>query len=191
MVLAQARGRHQRGQPVPFPRRGGGHRDAPRAALRLVRPRGDEPLADGAGPVLDRDGELAGGPLLTDLAQARELAAAIGYPVMLKSTAGGGGIGMRLCHNEADLTDSFDAVTRMGRANFGGIVKSVCLEYTPDAAKGDYVLVLRSQGEPRDATGPAIFANPQFELFKLKPNLVGAEPSRRLIDPASGANLDF
>jgi hydrogenase expression/formation protein HypC len=30
---------------------------------------------------------------------------------------------------------------RMGRANFGGIVKQVCLEYTPDAAAGDYVLV--------------------------------------------------
>jgi hydrogenase expression/formation protein HypC len=29
----------------------------------------------------------------------------------------------------------------MGRANFGGIVKQVCLEYTPDALPGDYVLV--------------------------------------------------
>jgi len=30
---------------------------------------------------------------------------------------------------------------RMGRANFGGIVKQVCLEYTPEATTGDYVLV--------------------------------------------------
>jgi len=30
---------------------------------------------------------------------------------------------------------------RMGRANFGGIVKQICLEYTPDALPGDYVLV--------------------------------------------------
>jgi hydrogenase expression/formation protein HypC len=29
----------------------------------------------------------------------------------------------------------------MGRANFGGIVKQVCLEYTPDTVPGDYVLV--------------------------------------------------
>jgi hydrogenase expression/formation protein HypC len=29
----------------------------------------------------------------------------------------------------------------MGRANFGGIVKQVCLEYTPDVIPGDYVLV--------------------------------------------------
>ncbi len=30
---------------------------------------------------------------------------------------------------------------RMGKANFGGIVKQVCLEYTPEVMKGDYVLV--------------------------------------------------
>jgi hydrogenase expression/formation protein HypC len=30
---------------------------------------------------------------------------------------------------------------RMGKANFGGIVKQVCLEYTPEANAGDYVLV--------------------------------------------------
>ncbi len=30
---------------------------------------------------------------------------------------------------------------RMARANFGGIVKQVCLEYTPEVISGDYVLV--------------------------------------------------
>jgi len=30
---------------------------------------------------------------------------------------------------------------RMGKANFGGIVKQVCLEYTPEVNLGDYVLV--------------------------------------------------
>jgi hydrogenase expression/formation protein HypC len=30
---------------------------------------------------------------------------------------------------------------RMGKANFGGIVKQVCLEYTPEVERGDYVLV--------------------------------------------------
>jgi urea carboxylase len=38
---------------------------------------------------------------------------------MLKSTAGGGGIGMRLCRNKEELADSFEAVTRLGKANFG------------------------------------------------------------------------
>jgi len=30
---------------------------------------------------------------------------------------------------------------RMGKTNFGGVVKQVCLEYTPDVECGDYVLV--------------------------------------------------
>jgi hydrogenase expression/formation protein HypC len=34
-----------------------------------------------------------------------------------------------------------DAGVRMGRTNFGGIIKQVCLEYTPEVQCGDYVLV--------------------------------------------------
>jgi hydrogenase expression/formation protein HypC len=30
---------------------------------------------------------------------------------------------------------------RMAKANFGGVVKQVCLEYTPEVKTGDYVLV--------------------------------------------------
>jgi len=33
------------------------------------------------------------------------------------------------------------AGVRMGKANFGGIVKQVCLEYTPEVLCGDYILV--------------------------------------------------
>ena len=36
---------------------------------------------------------------------------------------------------------SSDHGIKTGRVNFGGIVKQVCLEYTPDVALGDYVLV--------------------------------------------------
>ena len=39
-----------------------------------------------------------------------------------------------------ELTDDAKGV-RMGHANFGGIVKQVCLEYTPEVGMGDYVLV--------------------------------------------------
>jgi hydrogenase expression/formation protein HypC len=31
--------------------------------------------------------------------------------------------------------------TRMGRVNFGGVVKEVCLAYLPDVAVGDYAIV--------------------------------------------------
>ncbi|WP_332742325.1 5-oxoprolinase/urea amidolyase family protein [Hydrogenophaga sp.] len=61
---------------------------------------------------------LPGSGLLTDLAQAQSEAARVGFPVMLKSTAGGGGIGMRLVWNAAELTDAFDSVGRMAQANF-------------------------------------------------------------------------
>ena len=39
-----------------------------------------------------------------------------------------------------EITQSPEGV-RMGKANFGGIVKQVCLEYTPEVNIGDYVLV--------------------------------------------------
>ncbi len=61
---------------------------------------------------------LPGSGLLTDLAQAQSEATRVGYPVMLKSTAGGGGIGMRLVWNAAELADAFDSVGRMAQANF-------------------------------------------------------------------------
>ena len=48
--------------------------------------------------------------------QALREAARIGYPVMLKSTAGGGGIGMRRCADAAELGAAFDAVRRLARA---------------------------------------------------------------------------
>lgn len=61
---------------------------------------------------------LSGSDLLKDLTSACETANNIGYPVMLKSTAGGGGIGMQLCHNEKELQDGFDSVKRLGANNF-------------------------------------------------------------------------
>jgi urea carboxylase len=66
---------------------------------------------------------LPGTGLLESLAQAHEAAARIGYPLMLKSTAGGGGIGMRLCRNPEDLEKSFESVRALGAKNFkdGGV----------------------------------------------------------------------
>ncbi len=49
---------------------------------------------------------------------ALDAARAIGFPVMLKATAGGGGIGMRLCRGEGELTDAFATVQRLGKNNF-------------------------------------------------------------------------
>ena len=61
---------------------------------------------------------LPGSGLLADLDQVRAEATRIGYPVMLKSTAGGGGIGMRLIRSESELADAYASVDRLARANF-------------------------------------------------------------------------
>jgi len=62
---------------------------------------------------------LPGSGLLEDVHAASEAADRIGYPVMLKSTAGGGGIGIRLCASVAELQEAFDAVGRLSQSNFG------------------------------------------------------------------------
>ena len=61
---------------------------------------------------------LPGTPLLASTNAALEAAARIGYPVMLKSTAGGGGIGMRLCRNAEELAANYSVVERLSLANF-------------------------------------------------------------------------
>ncbi|ARD10665.1 5-oxoprolinase/urea amidolyase family protein [Pseudomonas savastanoi] len=61
---------------------------------------------------------LEGTELLDSLESAIAAARDIGYPVMLKSTAGGGGIGMRVCRSAEELAHSFEAVKRLGQNNF-------------------------------------------------------------------------
>jgi urea carboxylase len=62
---------------------------------------------------------LPGTELLANAEAGLDAADRIGYPVMLKSTAGGGGIGMRLCGSRAELAEAYDAVERLSRASFG------------------------------------------------------------------------
>jgi urea carboxylase len=61
---------------------------------------------------------LQGTELLDSLDAALQAGSQVGYPVMLKSTAGGGGIGMRVCRSAAELSESFEAVKRLGQNNF-------------------------------------------------------------------------
>jgi urea carboxylase len=63
---------------------------------------------------------LPGSDLLGDAASATREARRIGYPVMLKSSAGGGGIGMQLVRRESDLEAALDTVERLSRKNFSG-----------------------------------------------------------------------
>ncbi|MDA0688537.1 MAG: urea carboxylase [Proteobacteria bacterium] len=61
---------------------------------------------------------LPGTGVLKDLNSALSEAEAIGYPVILKSTAGGGGIGMQLCWNAGELSKSYDSVAQLSANNF-------------------------------------------------------------------------
>jgi urea carboxylase len=62
---------------------------------------------------------LPGTGLLADVGAAKLAAERIGFPVILKSTAGGGGIGMQLCREPARLVEQFDSVRSLARKNFG------------------------------------------------------------------------
>jgi len=61
---------------------------------------------------------LPGTGLLKDQQDALDSADTIGYPVMIKSTAGGGGIGMQICHDRDELSKAWDSVRRLSANNF-------------------------------------------------------------------------
>ncbi len=63
---------------------------------------------------------------LTSLAEAHEVAKKIGFPLMLKAAAGGGGKGMRIVHKDSELEPAFDTARREATAAFGD--NSVYLE---------------------------------------------------------------
>ena len=57
--------------------------------------------------------------LVGSIEEAISESAVIGFPLMLKSTAGGGGIGMEVCRSEAELVAAFEKVVRLAKSNFG------------------------------------------------------------------------
>src|SRR5205814_2733039 len=61
---------------------------------------------------------LPGTGLLADVDTALAEAQRIGYPVMLKSSAGGGGIGMQMCPDADTLRSAFGTVRRLAQSSF-------------------------------------------------------------------------
>ncbi len=56
---------------------------------------------------------------IEDTEHAVRISSEIGYPVMMKASAGGGGKGMRLAYTEQDVREGFEAVKREGLNSFG------------------------------------------------------------------------
>ena len=94
------------------------------AGIAFVGPRAEQISAFGlkhtARALAERSGVplLPGSGLLTDAEDAVAQAKVIGFPVMLKSTAGGGGIGMQRCYDADQLREVFSSVQRLSRNNF-------------------------------------------------------------------------
>jgi acetyl-CoA carboxylase, biotin carboxylase subunit len=84
-----------------------------------IRAMGDKSVAKatmsaaGVPVVPGSDGEIA------EIKDAKRLAAEIGYPVMVKASAGGGGRGMRMVQNEAELERQFRTASNEAQAAFG------------------------------------------------------------------------
>jgi len=95
------------------------------AGLTFIGPTPDQLRIFGAKHTARAQAEIAGVPMLagtgvvTSLDDALAAAATVGYPVVVKATAGGGGIGMRVCGDAAQLADSFESARRQAGAAFG------------------------------------------------------------------------
>ncbi|WP_343709293.1 urea carboxylase [Mycobacterium sp.] len=74
-----------------------------------------------------------GSDLLDSASAAISAADDIGYPVMLKATGGGGGIGMQVCRDSAELRTAFDRVSGQAQRSFGSA--GVFLEQFVDGAR--------------------------------------------------------
>jgi propionyl-CoA carboxylase alpha chain len=57
--------------------------------------------------------------VIPDAEQAVPIARSIGYPVMIKASAGGGGKGMRIAHDDSELRDGFQSAQHEAKASFG------------------------------------------------------------------------
>ena len=96
------------------------------AGLTFIGPSADVVAAMGDKPLARRTVSAAGVPVApadeNPPRDERQLAAAarrLGYPLLIKAAAGGGGKGMRIVRGEADLADAFGAASREALGAFG------------------------------------------------------------------------
>jgi propionyl-CoA carboxylase alpha chain len=57
--------------------------------------------------------------VIADAAEAAKIAAEVGFPVMIKASAGGGGKGMRIAYNAEEVADGFRSAQNEARSSFG------------------------------------------------------------------------
>lgn len=96
------------------------------AGLIFIGPKSEVIRAMGSKLEARKTMEQAGVPIvqgvnepIADAEEAAKIAAEIGYPVMLKASAGGGGIGMQLVQNDAELMKAFEGNQKRAQSFFG------------------------------------------------------------------------
>ncbi|WP_286791445.1 acetyl-CoA carboxylase biotin carboxylase subunit, partial [Thalassospira sp. UBA4513] len=115
--------------------------------------------------------------VIKDTAEAIKIANDIGYPVMLKASAGGGGKGMRIARNDAECREGFERATSEAASSFGD----------------DRVFVEKFVEEPRhieiqvlaDKHGNAIYLGERECSIQRRHQKVVEEAPSPFIDPAT------
>jgi len=129
--------------------------------------------------------------LLVNVGQAVAAAVKIGYPVMLKSTAGGGGIGLMRCNDESELVKAFDAVKRLSEKFFndGGVflerfianARHIEVQFFGDGkgnvkvlGERDCSLQRRNQKVVEETPAPKLSSATRSKMFQVTSNLAKA-----------------
>jgi propionyl-CoA carboxylase alpha chain len=118
---------------------------------------------------------------MKDAEHAVEVANDIGYPVMLKATAGGGGKGMRVARNDAECRDGFERAANEARSSFGN----------------DQILVEKFIEEPRhieiqvmaDRHGNAVYLNERECSLQRRHQKVIEEAPSPFLDEATRKDM--
>src|SRR6188472_2306348 len=108
----------------------------------------------------------------TTLEQAKRLAPEVGFPVLLKAAAGGGGRGMRLVHDPADLEDAYNTAAAEAQGAFGN--GSLYLEKALVPARHVEIQVLA------DANGVLTLGERECSIQRRHQKLIEESPSPAL-----------
>ncbi|MBT7608774.1 MAG: ATP-grasp domain-containing protein [Bacteriovoracaceae bacterium] len=87
--------------------------------VEAVRQMGDKAISKQIAKAADIPVIPGSASAIPTVAEAKKIAKEIGYPILLKAVAGGGGRGMRACKDEKEIEDQFEVVQRESSAAFG------------------------------------------------------------------------